>query len=326
MPGSRKADLVLGLAVGLTVATCITKLVALARGTILLPAEDISLVSKKERRRLKGKRLPPGVDAEPTAECLGKSTAGPLGGAELDSVWRCSASVVGRDHTVQQIRRWVCCADAVSWLRAQPDIAASVVTSLPDISELESDGIKTAEAYKEWFIEVASIILSKVRPKDIVIFYQSDGKMNGHLIAKAGLCYLAAEKTNSVCLWHKIAWSAAPGTVRFGRPSFTHVVAFSKEFRDSQSGSLPKFPDILDRGNVVWPRGIGVEACRIACNFVAAAGAECIVDPFCGYGSVLAMANSFGVEAVGVERSTKRCKFATQLTVGEEWSNLREKA
>eukprot|EP00971_Amphidinium_carterae_P098468 1947559-Amphidinium_carterae.1 len=38
----------------------------------------------------------------------------------------------------------VCCCDAVEWLRAQPSIPAS------------SDHIKTADAYKAWFIEVVA--------------------------------------------------------------------------------------------------------------------------------------------------------------------------
>mmetsp|Transcript_35932 Transcript_35932/g.65976 ORF Transcript_35932/g.65976 Transcript_35932/m.65976 type:complete len:325 (-) Transcript_35932:30-1004(-) len=318
-----RADLLLGAALGLSVAAAAVA-AAIARGSLIIISPDGGDGRKKERRRLKGRRVPLGAQAAPTVEHLGQAQAGLLGGSEVASVWQCHVPILGKDLNIQHVRRWVCCCDAVEWLRAQPNIPASVVTSLPDISELESDGIKTVDAYKAWFIEVATTILSKVRPQDVVIFYQSDVKLEGGTIGKAGLCYIAANAVGSTCLWHKIAWTAAPGTVRFGRPSFTHVVAFSKAFRDSHDGKLPKSPDVLDRGNVVWPRGIGIEACRIACHYVAAAGAECVVDPFCGYGSILSMANSYGVEAVGLERSSKRCKFATQLTVGEEeWSNLR---
>ena len=40
---------------------------------------------------------------------------------------------------------------------------------------------------------------------------------------------------------------------------------------------------------------------------------EPIVDPFCGVGTVLAVANAFGLDAVGVERSTKRSAQARLL-------------
>jgi tRNA G10 N-methylase Trm11 len=39
------------------------------------------------------------------------------------------------------------------------------------------------------------------------------------------------------------------------------------------------------------------------------------LDPFCGVGTVLAVANALGLDALGVERSTKRCEQARQLTV-----------
>jgi tRNA G10 N-methylase Trm11 len=38
-----------------------------------------------------------------------------------------------------------------------------------------------------------------------------------------------------------------------------------------------------------------------------------IVDPFCGWGSVLAVANELGLDAIGVELSRKRAQKARNL-------------
>ena len=43
-----------------------------------------------------------------------------------------------------------------------------------------------------------------------------------------------------------------------------------------------------------------------------------IFDPFCGVGTVLAVANVLGLDALGVEKSKKRCEQARLLTVAPE--------
>jgi tRNA G10 N-methylase Trm11 len=40
-----------------------------------------------------------------------------------------------------------------------------------------------------------------------------------------------------------------------------------------------------------------------------------VFDPFCGVGTVLAVANALGLDALGVEKSRKRCEQARALTV-----------
>jgi thiazole synthase ThiGH ThiG subunit len=69
-------------------------------------------------------------------------------------------------------------------------------------------------------------------------------------------------------------------------------------------------------GASVWTRGMGLEACRLACRFVKEQ-TRCltVVDPFCGRGTVLAAANELGLDAVGVELAKKRARQAKALTV-----------
>jgi tRNA G10 N-methylase Trm11 len=40
-----------------------------------------------------------------------------------------------------------------------------------------------------------------------------------------------------------------------------------------------------------------------------------VVDPFCGVGTVLAVANALGLEALGVEKARKRAEQARALRV-----------
>ena len=59
---------------------------------------------------------------------------------------------------------------------------------------------------------------------------------------------------------------------------------------------------------------MGVEACRVACRFVRErTPTRTVVDPFCGRGTVLAVANALGLDAVGVEIARKRARQARAL-------------
>lgn len=44
---------------------------------------------------------------------------------------------------------------------------------------------------------------------------------------------------------------------------------------------------------------MGFDACVMAVKYVQRYGGKCVVDPFCGKGSVLAVANHFGLDSVG---------------------------
>ena len=61
---------------------------------------------------------------------------------------------------------------------------------------------------------------------------------------------------------------------------------------------------------------MGVAACRVACQFIRdETDSQTIVDPFCGRGTLLAVANSMGFDAVGVDVGKQRVKSARALVV-----------
>lgn len=208
--------------------------------------------------------------------------------------------------------RVVHCADAIAWLRGQPPLAGcSLFTSLPDATELPGLG---REAWRGWFVEAARLVLSRTPPEGVTLFYQSDVKRAGGWVDKGYLVQRAAEEEGAALLFHKVVCRRPPGTVTFGRAGYGHLLCFS---RGVQADLARSTADVLaDAGQMTWVRAVGVEACRVACRFVLEqTSTRTVVDPFCGLGTALAVANSLGLDAVGVELNQKRARKARTLVI-----------
>ena len=55
-------------------------------------------------------------------------------------------------------------------------------------------------------------------------------------------------------------------------------------------------------------------ACEAVCDFLLrSTPCRVVVDPFCGRGTMLAVANARGLDAVGVELSPRRARLARRL-------------
>ncbi|MBX7116373.1 MAG: site-specific DNA-methyltransferase [Myxococcaceae bacterium] len=216
------------------------------------------------------------------------------------------------DEAKPRPKREVHCADAFQWLASNalpPSVA--IVTSLPDSSELPSMGF---EAWREWFSATTARLINAVHAKSVAIFFQTDVKREGTWVDKGYLCQRGAEQAEAALLWHKVVCRAPAGTATFGRPAYAHLLCFSKSLRLEPGRSTA---DVLPRlGEMPWSRAMGVEACRAACTFIKAeTTCSTVLDPFCGMGTVLAVANNMGLEAIGVELSRKRVEKARALFV-----------
>lgn len=201
-------------------------------------------------------------------------------------------------------------ADALTWLRAHGVLTdASVVTSLPDVSELPSLDLG---GWVGWFVEAAVEVMNSVPDDGLAIFFQSDIKRDGLWVDKSALVARAAERAGMRLLFHKIVCRKAPGTVTYGRASYSHLVGYARTLRPSLARSTADV--LLDAGFMPGAKSMGVNACREACGFVRAhTRARTIVDPFCGWGTVLAVANALGFDAIGVDLSARMCRRARQL-------------
>jgi hypothetical protein len=115
-------------------------------------------------------------------------------------------------------------------------------------------------------------------------------------------------------LFHKIVCRKPPGTLTHGRASYSHLLGFARLLRPTLRRSTP---DVLpDGGFQPGVKAMGVLACVDACRFVInETTTRTIVDPFCGWGTVLAVANALGLDAIGVDLSARMCKRARRLSV-----------
>ena len=209
--------------------------------------------------------------------------------------------------------RVVHCADALGWLRdSAPLTGASVVTSLPDVSELPTLGFA---AWRQWFVDAAELTARSVPAGGVVIFFQSDIRHQGRWVDKGALCTTGAEHAGLAPVFHKIVCRKPPGTSTLGRATYAHLLAFAHpaEIRLARHPT----PDVLaDGGAVVGRKAMGLAACALACRFIRnETPSRTIVDPFCGWGTVLAVANALGLDAVGVDLSARMCRRARRLTV-----------
>jgi hypothetical protein len=201
--------------------------------------------------------------------------------------------------------------EAFAWLEKQPVLEASFITSMPDFSEFPN---RCLEDWKKWFCQGATRIFEKCSPDGVAIFYQRDRKVDGTWIDKSYLIQRSAEEEGIPLLWHKIVCRAPPNQPTFGSTGYSHLLCFSKNIRAEMTVSTA---DILPHaGETTWTRGMGIKACQVSVNFVKNhTSTKTIVDPFCGHGTVLAVANALGLDAIGVEKGRKRAEKAEQLKV-----------
>jgi hypothetical protein len=209
--------------------------------------------------------------------------------------------------------RHIVCQDAFEWLRCHPaSPGMSIVTSLPDVSELAG---MTLESWSGWCSDTARLLLEWLLPSGVAIFYQSDIRRGAVWVDKAYLVQRGAERAGGVLLWHRIGCRKAPGTPSLGRASYSHLLCFAR----AAPAWPPRhpLPDVLpDLGAMSWSRGMGSAACALICRYlVEETTTTTVVDPFCGEGTLLAVANAMGLAAVGIDRSPKRCQTAREAGV-----------
>lgn len=189
---------------------------------------------------------------------------------------------------------------------------ACAVTSLPDVSETG----KSLAVWREWFLEAARLVVESVPDESAALFFQSDIKRDGVWIDKGTLVIRAAEAAGARVLFHKIVCRRPAGMLTQGRPGFTHLIAVSRAMKCPDG--LP-IPDVIsDAGRSLWVRAMGVRAAAHAVRFARdQAGAKLIFDPFCGVGTVPAVANALGLDALGVELAKKRCERSRDQFVSD---------
>jgi hypothetical protein len=212
---------------------------------------------------------------------------------------------MGDADIVRVPTRRVVCGDALAWMSSQEQFPAGcgVFTSLPDITELSGVlGRLSVNEYKEWFIDTVSLTLSRLPKNSYAIFLQSpvrvtdDAGGSGRVgnsgrggqyviewIDKSHLCSIAADRSNCRLYWSKIALLSNMSKKSCGRPTYSNMVCYGKGEKLHYRSSEFSTPDIFERGEMLWPKGIGINTVLMGVAFLKdVAKANLVVDPFCG--------------------------------------------
>mmetsp|Transcript_23164 Transcript_23164/g.39201 ORF Transcript_23164/g.39201 Transcript_23164/m.39201 type:complete len:324 (-) Transcript_23164:81-1052(-) len=243
-------------------------------------------------------------------------------GAPVMPVHNMSASHKKDREVVQQ--------DAMTWLcESDEPFDGSIFTGIPDMLDVHETcskarrkavgALQLAMEYKEWFRACAMRLFSRLAVGQCAVFSQTDSRVvqeeGGRVVEWLGKCHLLCSVAEEVAgvqlLWHKIALDSAAAPCSH-RPGFTHVLCFGKQFSFKVSAFLT--PDVLDRGRMTWLKATGLEVCLLGVLFLRhVVGAPLVLNPFCGHGTILAVANYFGMPARGVEVLPKRCRRSRSL-------------
>jgi len=195
--------------------------------------------------------------------------------------------------------------DALFWLRHNRDIG-SIITSLPDMEETKH----AADIYPDWFFEAARECFRSASPGHPIIFYQTDRLLKGRRISKANILMNVATSLNRFQLvYHKIVLRRDPGKTDLRRPGYSHLLCFG----DSDVKPGRPTPDVMHVGSVLYPNGMSLVAATTALQTAKRHGDD-ICDPFCGRGTVPALAEAMGFKVVvGVDIDEKQCAAARSL-------------
>ncbi len=208
-------------------------------------------------------------------------------------------------------------ADALEWLATRGVLGGcSVLTSLPDVSETGM----SLQRWRTWFVDAAARVCAALDEQGLAVFVQTDLRRDGAWIDKAALVAEGAARVDARLLCKKIVCRRPPGSRSSAGAAFSSLLVFGRG--RALDHALPDVvPDVLvDPGPPTWVRGLGRDACAQALIFVRryARSTATIVDPFCGEGMTLAVANALGFDAIGVERNRKRADKARTLTVSPD--------
>jgi hypothetical protein len=211
--------------------------------------------------------------------------------------------------------------NAVAWLQqSEEPFEGSVFTAVPDwkdVPQFNSMADELVALYVEWFDVIAEAVFRRLGEGECAIFSQTDGRLmelDGtvlQLINKSHLLQVAAAKHGCTLLWHKIALNTATEVLEVAqhRIGYTHLLCFGK--RLTYHTAQFRTPDVIDRGLMTWMKATGLHSCIVGVSFLqSVVHTKCIVSPFCGHGTILAVANYLGLPAVGVELLPKRARYA----------------
>ena len=206
--------------------------------------------------------------------------------------------------TTRKLKRRVYCTDALEWLSTHKNLD-SIVTSIPEMSELKIP----YNQYVDFLEKAVTLCLQATKPNGYVIFLQTDRKHHG-LLDKSYFISDVAHKLGYKMLWHKIVLRKEVGKVDLFRPTYSRMLCYTK------NGKVGKvFPDVIHSGETTYTNGFGIDAVKLAIDYLKSHRIRTVYDVFVGSGTTLAVANKLGLNAVGVDNDASQCKKAMKLNL-----------
>src|SRR5690606_7627847 len=97
------------------------------------------------------------------------------------------------------------------------------------------------------------------------------------------------------------------------RPGYSHLLCFGGE--GVKAGKAT--PDVFHMGGQLYPNGMGLQAATVALQAALAHG-DRVCDPFCGRGTVPALAEAMGFSRIiGVDIDPSQCASAKQTRLAK---------
>ncbi len=198
--------------------------------------------------------------------------------------------------------REIIVADSLQYLRGVKSLP-NVVTGLCDLDETDMD----MSQYLQFFKDIASLIFTKLDKVGYAIFIQTDRKYQGSWLDKSYMLSDIAFSHGCKMVWHKIALHREVGRTDLHRPCYAHMLCYTYTGKPGAA-----FNDVLPVSTKLYKNGTPLGAAEAAVNFIKNNNKKntTIVDPFVGQGTVVAMANNYGLDAIGIDIDPKQAELA----------------
>jgi DNA modification methylase len=199
--------------------------------------------------------------------------------------------------------RKIIVADSLKWLKQQTEIP-NVVTGICDLDETNME----FKEYIVFFNKISKLIFEKLeKTAGYAIFTQTDRKINREWIDKSYLLTKCAYECGLKLVWHKIILNRKVGATDLFRPTYSHILCYTYK---GTSGAAT--PDVIDVSTRSYKNATPIKAAEICIEFIKKNNKlnTDIIDPFVGQGTIVAMANKHGLNAIGIDIDPEQAKKA----------------
>lgn len=172
------------------------------------------------------------------------------------------------------------------------DKISCIVTGIPDADEISLE----EKNYIVWLEKVVRLLFEKTKEDGYVIFMQTDRKVNKRWMDKSYHIQKVAYEKKWNLMWHKIMLYREPERSHLQRPTYGHILCFSKVGMPGKC-----FPDVIYGKERLYKNGTPIRPLFYVMNFLNEQNVTSIFDPFAGHFTIGRVASLFDISSVNVE-------------------------